>query len=121
MLQLLLIIFLVDTSIPLISYLYGYNCGQNIKEFNNTYLSNNYLFNNYIFYVPDCRNPFFTNGFIFKTFFSIYYLYLKQNYPRIDNNIDKYLDDIESNIETNNLRGYAHLGFTTSLVYSYKS
>ena len=121
MLKILFIIFIVDSCIPLLSYLYGYKNGNSIKEFNNKYLSNDYIFNKYIFSVPNFKDSFLTNGFIFKIIYSSYYnLYLSFKYPRIDDNIINYLDDIESYIETKNLKGYAHLGFTTSLLKSYK-
>ena len=121
MYEILLCIFLVDTFIPLMSFTYGYKHGNSIKEFNNKYLSNDHIFNKYIFSVPNFKDPFLTNGFIFKIIYSSYYnLFLLNKYPRIDDNIINYLDDIESYIETKNLKGYAHLGFTTSLLKSYK-
>tara|TARA_B110000208_G_C11490253_1_gene329284 strand:+ start:158 stop:493 length:336 start_codon:yes stop_codon:yes gene_type:complete len=111
---------MVDSCIPLLCYLYGYKCGENIKEFNNKYLSDNYIFNQYVLYVPNFKNPFITNGFLFKISYSSYSQYLLYRYPRIDDNIINYHNDIEGFIDTKNLRGYAHLGFTTSLLISYK-
>ena len=90
MFEILLCIFLVDTFIPLISFIYGYINGNRLKIYNIVYLSDKKLFNNYLLSIPNFQNPFLTNGYIFKIIYSnFYHLYLINKYSRIDDNIKK--------------------------------
>lgn len=122
-LKTIIIIFLLDSFLPILSFLKGYFLGKYVilNNENSLYISNNYIINNY--FSSKTNFIIFNKGYIFYSIYFIFYFFINTNYIKNDDANIYYLNNIyKYNQYNNTLYKWIKLGFYSGqLIYYNKN